>query len=36
MFSGMTVLAAARLDDRIPGEHDHLLRYVRERLAAAL
>jgi aminoglycoside phosphotransferase (APT) family kinase protein len=32
----MTVLAAARLDDRIPGEHDHLLRYVRERLAAAL
>lgn len=32
----MTVTAAARITDDIPEEHDHLIQYVRERLAAGL
>jgi aminoglycoside phosphotransferase (APT) family kinase protein len=28
----MTVMAAARIDDDIPEEHEHLVRYVRDRL----
>lgn len=30
----MTVISAARIDDDIPGLHEHLVRYVRARLAA--
>jgi len=32
----MTVMVAARIDDDIQEEHEHLVRYVRERLAAGL
>ena len=32
----MPVVAAARIDQDIPGEHEHLVRYVRDRLGGGL
>jgi hypothetical protein len=32
----MTVMVGARIDDDIPAEREHLVRYARQRLAAGL